>query len=204
MVGTTPNTIVGHPSLPMKNLREVITYAKAHPGKLNYGTAGVGSSPQLSMELIKLSAGINIVHVSYRGAAPALIDVMSGEMELVVNNLPSALGHLTSGRLRGMAVTSGTRNPRIPNVPTVAESGLPGYDVSSWYGICTQAAVPKPIVSKLQADLTKALQLPLTANSLSEQGVDVRVTTPDEFVAHVRAETERWRKVVREANIPMQ
>ncbi len=204
MVGTTPNTVVGHPSLPMKNLREVITYAKANPGKLNYGTAGVGSSPQLSMELIKLSAGINIVHVSYRGAAPALIDVMSGEMELVVNNLPSALGHITSGRLRGMAVTSATRNPRIPNVPTVAEAGLPGYDVSSWYGICTQAAVPKPILSKLQADLTKALKLPLTANSLSEQGVDVRVTTPEEFVAHVRAETEKWRKVVRAANIPMQ
>jgi tripartite-type tricarboxylate transporter receptor subunit TctC len=103
-----------------------------------------------------------------------------------------------------MAVTSATRNSRIPDVPTVAESGLAGYDVSSWYGVCTQAAVPKPILSKLQADVTKALRLPMTAKRLTEQGLDVRVTTPEEFVAHVRAETQRWTKVVREANIPMQ
>lgn len=204
MVGTLPNTVVGHPSLPLTNLREVIAYARAHPGQLNYGSAGVGTSPHLSMELIKLTAGISIVSVPYKGAAPALVDVMAGQIELIVTNLPSSLGPITAGKLRGLAVTTATRNTHIPHVPTVAESGLSGYDVSSWYGICTQAAVPKPILAKLHADLTRALTLPATAKRLSDQGIDVKKSTPEEFVAHVRAETERWRKVVREAKIPMQ
>jgi tripartite-type tricarboxylate transporter receptor subunit TctC len=143
MVGTTPNVIVTHPTMALKNLRDVIAYAKKNPGKLNYGSSGVGASPNLSVELLKLEAGIDIVHVPYKGAALAMADVMSGHLELMTGNLPGPLPQIKAGRVRGLAVTSGQRNSRVPEIATVAEQGIPGFDVSSWYGICTQAAVPK-------------------------------------------------------------
>ena len=202
MVGTTPNVIVTHPAMAMKNLKDVIAYAKKNPGKLNYGSSGVGASPNLSVELLKLQAGIDIVHVPYKGAAIAMSDVMSGHLELMTGNLPGPLPMIKAGKVRGLAVTSAQRNSRAPEVPTVAEQGVPGFDVSSWYGICTQAAVPKPVFDKLRADLLKALDSPATKQRLFDQGIDPKTATPEEFVAHVRSETERWRKVVREANIP--
>lgn len=204
MVGTTPNVIVTHPSLAMKNLSDVIAYARKHPGKLNYGSSGVGASPNLSMELLKLEAKVDIVHVPYKGAAIAMGDVIAGQMELMIGNLPGPLPHIKSGKLRGLAVTSAKRSPRAPDVSTVAEQGLPGFDVSSWYGICTQAGVPKPIFDKLRADLLKAMASPDVRKRLSDQGVDPKTSTPEEFVAHVRAETARWARVVREAKIPPQ
>ena len=202
MVGTTPNVITTHPSMAMKTLRDVIAYAKKHPGKLNYGSSGVGASPNLSVELLKLEAGINIVHVPYRGAALAMADVMSGHLELMTGNLPGPLPMIKAGKVRGLAVTSGERNSRVPDVPTVAEQGLPGFDVSSWYGICTQAAVPKPVFDKLRADLLRALDLPDTKKRLLDQAIDLKTSTPEAFVEHVKAETTRWTKVVRAANIP--
>jgi tripartite-type tricarboxylate transporter receptor subunit TctC len=204
MVGTTPNVIVTHPSLAMKNLKDVIAYAKKHPGKLNYGSSGVGASPNLSVELLKLMAGIDIVHVPYKGAAIAMADVMSGHLELMTGNLPGPLPQIKAGRVRALAVTSAQRNSRVPDVPTVAEQGVPGFDVSSWYGICTQAGVPKPIFDKLRADLLKALDSTETRKRLTEQAVDVKTATPEQFVEHVKAETVRWTKVVREAKIPSQ
>jgi len=202
MVGTTPNIIVTHPSMAMKNLRDVIAYARKNPGKLNYGSSGVGASPNLSVELLKLEAKIDIVHVPYKGAAIAMADVIGGQLELMTGNLPGPLPQVKAGKLRGLAVTSAERNARLPDVPSVAEQGVPGFDVSSWYGICTQAGVPKPIFDKLRADLLKALNSPETRKRLGDQGVDVKTSTPEEFVAHVRAETVRWAKVVREAKIP--
>jgi tripartite-type tricarboxylate transporter receptor subunit TctC len=204
MVGTTPNVIVTHPTLAMKNLKDVIAYAKKHPGKLNYGSSGVGASPNLSVELLKLMAGIDIVHVPYKGAAIAMADVMSGHLELMTGNLPGPLPQIKAGKLRGLAVTSAQRNARAPDVPTVAEQGVPGFDVSSWYGICTQAGVPKPIFDKLRADLLKALESPDTRKRLTDQAVDVKTSTPEQFVEHVKAETVRWTKVVRDAKIPAQ
>lgn len=202
MVGTTHNIIVTHPSMAMKNLRDVIAYARKNPGKLNYGSSGVGASPNLSVELLKLEAKIDIVHVPYKGAAIAMADVIGGQLELMTGNLPGPLPQVKAGKLRGLAVTSAERNSRLPDVPSVAEQGVPGFDVSSWYGICTQAGVPKPIFDKLRADLLKALNSPETRKRLGDQGVDVKISTPEEFVAHVRAETVRWAKVVREAKIP--
>jgi tripartite-type tricarboxylate transporter receptor subunit TctC len=202
MVGTTPNVIVTHPTMALKSLKDVIAYAKRNPGKLNYGSSGVGASPNLSVELFKLEAGLNIVHVPYRGAALAMADVISGQLELMTGNLPGPLPQIKAGKVRALAVTSGQRNSRVPDVPTIAEQGVPGFDVSSWYGICTQAAVPKPIFDKLRADLLKALDSPETKRRLFDQAIDIRTSTPEEFVAHVRAETERWRKVVRDAKIP--
>ena len=202
MVGTTPNVIVTHPTMALKTMKDVIAYAKKNPGKLNYGSSGVGASPNLSVELFKLEAGVNIVHVPYRGAALAMADVMSGQLELMTGNLPGPLPQIKAGKVRGLAVTSKERNSRVPDVPTIAEQGVPGFDVSSWYGICTQAAVPKPIFDKLRADLLKALDSPATKQRLFDQAIDIRTSTPEEFVAHVKAETERWRKVVRDAKIP--
>ena len=204
MVGTTPNVIVTHPSMALRNLKDVIAYAKKNPGKLNYGSSGVGASPNLSVELLKLMAGINIVHVPYKGAAIALGDVMSGHLELMTGNLPGPLPQIRAGKVRALAVTSAERNSRAPDVPTIAEQGVPGFDVSSWYGICTQAGVPKPVFDKLRADLIKALDSPETRRRLFDQAIDVRTSTPEQFVAHVKGETARWAKVVRDANIPHQ
>jgi tripartite-type tricarboxylate transporter receptor subunit TctC len=204
LVGTTPNAIATHPALAMKNLKEVIAYARGHPGKLNFGTAGVGTSPNLSMELLKLETKVNIVHVPYKGAAFAMADVMGGQMEMMVGNLPGPLPHMRSGKLRGLAVTSGQRSPQAPDIPTVAEQVVPGFDVSTWYGICAQAAVPKPVFDKLRADLLRALDSAEIKKRLVDTGIDPRIATPEQFVEHVKAETARWTKVVRAANIPEQ
>lgn len=204
MVGTTPNVIATHPAMAMKTLRDVIAYAKKNPGKLNYGSSGVGASPNLSMELLKLEAGINIQHVPYKGASLAMADVISGHMELMIGNLPGPYPMIIAGKLRGLAVTSAQRSPRLPDVPTVAEQGVPGFDVSSWYGICTQSGVPKPVFDKLRADLLQALDRPDVQKRLTDQGVEVRTSTPEAFLAHVKAETARWARVVRAANIPSQ
>jgi len=204
MVGTTPNVIVTHPSMAMKTLKDVIAYARKNPGKLNYGSSGVGASPNLSMELFKLEAKIDIQHVPYKGAALAMADVISGHMELMVGNLPGPYPQIIAGKVRALAVTSAERSPRVPDVPTVAEQGVPGFDVSSWYGICGQAGIPKPVFDKLRKDLLAALNSAEVKKRLTDQGVEVKTSTPEQFVEHVKKETERWTRVVRAANIPSQ
>ena len=201
MIGGVPNLFMVHPSMPVKTLKQFIAYAKANPGKVNFGSSGVGASPHLSIELLKLMTGINIVHVPYKGAAGALGDVMSGHIEASVGNLAGApLAAVKNGRVRALGVTSAKRNPQLPNVPTFAEAGVPGYDVTGWYGICTQSKVPQPILNKLTADLHKVLAGPLKGR-LEEQGVDVTPTTPEQFAAHVKVEIEKWSKVVAAAKL---
>jgi tripartite-type tricarboxylate transporter receptor subunit TctC len=202
MIGSTPNVLLAHPSQPMKNVGDVVAYAKANPGKLSYGSSGVGASPHLSIELLKSMTGINIVHVPYKGAAPALADVMGGQMPLSVGNLPGGpLAAIKSGRLRGVGITTAKRNPRAPDVPTFAEAGVPGYDVASWYGICAPAGVPKPILAKLNADLVKVLNSPELQQRMEDQGIDVTPSTPEQFLAHVKSETLKWAKVVKDAGL---
>ena len=202
MIGSLPNVFMVHPSFPARTLREYIAFAKVRPGKVNFGSSGVGASPHMSIELFKNMAGIDIVHVPYKGAALALSDVMSGHIESSVGNLSgSLLGAVKAGRVRALGVTSAKRHKQVPDVPTFAEAGVPRFDVSSWYGICTQAKVPQPIVAKLSADLNKVLNTPAVRQRLEEQGVDVTPSTPEQFVAHVRAETEKWTKVVRAAGL---
>jgi tripartite-type tricarboxylate transporter receptor subunit TctC len=196
MIGGVPNLFMVHPSMPVKTLKQFIAYAKANPGKVNYGSSGVGASPHLSIELLRLMTGINIVHVPYKGAAGALTDVMSGHIEASVGNLAGApLAAAKNGRVRALGITSAKRNAQLPDVPTFAEAGVPGYDVTGWYGICTQSKVPQPILNKLTADLHKVLGGPLKAK-LEEQGVEVTPTTPEQFAAHVKSEIEKWTKVV--------
>jgi len=202
MIGSVTNVFMVHPSMPTKTLREFIALAKSQPGKINFGSSGVGASPHLSVELLKTMARIDIVHVPYKGAALALSDVMSGHIESSVGNLSgSLLGAVRAGRVRALGVTAGKRSKQVPDVPTFAEAGVPGYDVSGWYGICTQSKVPQPILAKLNADLNRLLNDPVVRKRLEDQAVDVAPSTPEQFVAHVKAETAKWTKVVRDAGL---
>jgi len=205
MIGSVPNVFMVHPSMPSKTLREFIAMAKASPGRINFGSSGVGASPHLSIELFKLTAGIDIVHVPYKGAALALTDVMGGQIEASVGNLAGGpLSAIRSKRLRALGVTSAQRNPQAPDVPTFAEGGVPGFDVSSWYGICTPGPLSKPVHEKFTADMVHVLEKSALRQQLEDQGIAVRSSTPEEFVAHVKAETARWAKVVKAANLAPQ
>lgn len=203
MIGGVPNVFMVHPSMPVKNLREFIAYAKAHPGKVNFGSSGVGASPHLSIELLKSVTGINIVHVPYKGAAAALSDVMSGHIESSVGNLAGGpLAAVKSGRLRALGVTSAKRNAQVPEVPTFEEQGVKGYDVTGWYGLCTQSKVPQPVIAKINADMNALLAGPALKKRLEDQGITVTPATPEAFMAYVRGETDKWTKVVKDANLP--
>ncbi len=202
MIGSTPNVLMVHPSMPAKTLKEFIAHARANPGKINFGSSGVGASPHLSVELLKIMTGINIVHVPYKGAAAALAEVMGGQIPASVGNLPGGpLSAIKSGRVRALGVTSARRNKQAPDVPTFEEGGVPGYDVSSWYGICAPAGLQKPVLARFNADLVRALSSGKLRQRLEEQGIEVTPSTPEQFVAHVRSETVKWAKVVKQANL---
>ena len=203
MIGSVPNVFMVHPSLPAKTLREFIAYAKARPGKINFGSSGVGASPHLSIELLKSMTGINIVHVPYKGAAAALTDVMSGHMESSVGNLAGGpLAAIKAGRLRALGVTTPQRSAQLPEVPTFAEGGVPGFEVSGWYGLCTQSRVPPAIVARINADANKLIAGATLRKRLEDQGITVTPTTPEAFKAYVSGETDKWTKVVKDANLP--
>ena len=202
LVGSMPNLLMAHPSQPFKNVGDIVTYAKANPGKLSFGTSGVGASPHLSMELFKSMTGIDIVHVPYKGAAPALADVMGGQIPLSIGNLPGGpLAAVKSGRLRGVGVTTAKRSSRAPEVPTFAEGGVPGYDVAGWYGICAPAGLPKAVLAKFNAALVKVLSAPDMQQRMGEQGIDVTPSSPEQFLAYVKTEMVKWAKVVKDAGL---
>ena len=202
MIGGVPNVFMVHPSMPTHTLGQYIAYARAHPGKLNFGSSGVGASPHMSIELLKMMTGIDIVHVPYKGAAAALADVMSGHMESSVGNLAGGpLAAIKAGKVRALAVTSAARNVQLPDVPTFAEAAVPGYDVTGWYGLCTQSKVPQSVIAKINTDLNKLLAGGPLRKRLEDQGVDVTPTTPEAFTAHVKSEIEKWTKVVRDAKL---
>jgi tripartite-type tricarboxylate transporter receptor subunit TctC len=203
-IATTANALIVHPSLPVASVAELIAYAKAHPGKLSYGSPGVGSSPHLSMELFKSIAGINIVHIAYKGAMPALADLMGGQIPVMFSNLPALLPHIASGKVRALAVTSARRAAQLPAIPTMIESGIPDYVVTAWYGMCAPAGTPEPILEKLHADLMTTLQAQDVQQRLSDLVIDVAPTGRDEFTAFIRSEIGRWSEVVRNAGIPQQ
>ncbi len=203
MIGGVPNIFMVHPSAPMKTLKQYIAYARANPGKLNFGSSGVGASPHMSIELLMSITGINIVHVPYKGAAAALADTISGQIESSVGNLAGGpLAAVRSGRLRGLGVTSAKRSAQLPDVPTFQEQGVPGYDVTGWYGLCTQSKVPQPIIAKINADMNKLLAGgTVLRKRLEEQAIDVSPASPEEFAAHVKAEIAKWTKVVKDAGL---
>jgi len=202
-IGSTPNVFMVHPSMPAKSLAEYIALAKASPGKMSFGSSGVGASPHMSIELMKSMTRIDIVHVPYKGASPALTDVMGGQIQASVGNLPGGpLAAIKAGKVRALGVTSAKRNKQIPDVPSFGET-IPGYDVSSWYGIAAPAGLPKAIVARLNRDLVAAANKPDVRKRLEDQGVTVETSTPEEFLARIRKETLVWQKVVAETGLAM-
>ena len=203
-IGTTASVLVVHPSLPARSVKEFIAYAKAHPGKLSYGTSAAGTSPQLSMELLKLSAKIDVVHIAYKGAPQALSDVIGGQIPVSVQTAPGALAAVQAGRVRALAVTSLKRLPQLPDVPTMDESGLPGFEVTSWYGLCAPAGTPVTILDKVHADLTAVLRVPEIQQRLRDIVVEAAPMSREEFAQFIRAEIARWARVIKAAGIPQQ
>lgn len=204
MVGTVPNVLVVHPSVAATNLKDFIAFAKANLGKINYGSAGIGSAPHLSMELIKSMAGINMLHVPYKGAGAAVADVLGGQLQALCSSLAGLLPHIKSGRVRALGVTTSKRNPQLPNVPTLSEAGIPGYEVVVWYALFAPAKTPKPILARLNTETVKALNTPELKDRLTLQGLDVASSTPEALQSFVKSETAKWTKVAKDANVQLQ
>lgn len=203
MIGTTPNVLVVHPSVPAKTVGEFTAHMKANNGKVSIASPGIGSSPHMTMELFRLTTKSEFIHVPYKGSGPALVDLLGGHIPAMFDNMTTQLALMKSGRTRPLAVTSPKRTSHLPDVPTMREAGVP-IDVTVWYGICAPAAVPKPILAKLNADLHSALKAPDTQRRLIEIGVDPAPSTPQQFAAFIKSETETWKRVVRDAKVPQQ
>jgi tripartite-type tricarboxylate transporter receptor subunit TctC len=198
-----PNLLVVHPSLPVRNVKELIALAKSKPDQLNYASTGAGQSTHLSMELFKNMAGVKIVHVPYKGSAPAVTDLLGGHVPMMFDNMPSALPHVKAGKLRALGVSTSKRSATAPDVPTVAESGLPGFDVTVWFAVLAPAATPRDIVTRLNRVLVKALQGADVREKLASQGAEPIGNTPEQFTAQMKADLAKWAKVVKAANIKL-
>ncbi|HEY9445857.1 MAG TPA: tripartite tricarboxylate transporter substrate binding protein, partial [Burkholderiales bacterium] len=201
MMARGPLLVVVHPSLPVKTMKEFIAFAKRKPGQINYGSTGTGGHNHLATELFKRMAGVDIVHVPYKGVAPALNDLMGGHTQLVMTSLPSAMGQVQAGRLKALAVGSEARSAFMPGLPTIAESGVPGYMAEFWWGIAAPAKTPAEIVNRLSAELTKALRSPDLKQRFAAEGAEPAAMTREQFTRFVSNEITRWRKVAHEANI---
>ena len=198
-VANVPNLLVAHPSQPFKTVPELIAYAKANPGKVNFGSSGSGSSIHLSGELFKSMAKVDMVHIPYKGSAPAVNDLLGNQIAIMFDNMPSAIQHVRAGKLRPIAVTTAKRSPELPDVPTIAESGVPGYEATSWFGLFAVAGTPAPIVTQLNKALVKVLNNPDVKAKIVAQGGEVVAETPEQFAAFIKAETAKWGKVVKES-----
>lgn len=204
LIGKTPNVLVVHPSMPVRSVQEFIAYAKAHPGKLSYGTSAAGSSQQLAMELFKSLAKIDVVSVAYKGAPQALTDVIGGQIPASVQTAPGVLTAVQAQRVRALAVMSLTRLAQLPSVPTLNEAALPGFDSSSWYGLCAPSGTPVAILDKIHADITSVLRTAEIQQRFKELVIDYTPTSRDQFGQFMRSETARWALVIRQAGISQQ
>ncbi|HEX4885217.1 MAG TPA: tripartite tricarboxylate transporter substrate binding protein [Casimicrobiaceae bacterium] len=197
LVAGVPNVLVVHPSVPAASVQELIAYGKANPGKLNFASSGSGTSIHLAGELFKVSTGVQMQHVPYKGSAPALADLLGGQVQLMFDNLPSALPHIRAGKLRALAVTSATRAPALPDVPTVAEAGVPGFEASSWFGLLAPAGTPPDVVAKVNGELARWIATADAKEKLLAQGANAAGGTPEDFAKHIAAETAKWANVVK-------
>jgi tripartite-type tricarboxylate transporter receptor subunit TctC len=201
LAGITPNLLVANPSMPFNNVKELIAYAKTHPGKLNYASTGNGSSNHLSFELFKAMTGTFVTHIPYKGSAPAVTDLIAGQVDVMFDNTPNVLPQVRAGKLKAIAVSTKGRSALAPEVPSVDEAGVPGYDVSVWFGVLTVAGTPREIVQRLNAEMVKILTSPDIKERFGRIGVEVVAGTPEQFSAHLKREVSRWAKVVHDANI---
>mgnify|MGYP000866744194 CR=1 FL=1 len=204
LIGTTPNVLVVHPSMPARTLQEFVAYARAHPGKLSYGTSAAGTSQHLAMEYFKLTAKINVVHVPYKGAAQALSDVIGGQIPVSAQSAPAVLPAIQGNRVRALAVTSIKRIVQLPTVPTMHETALPNFEVNSWYGLCAPTGTPAAILDKVHTDLTAVLKLPEIQQRFHEFVLAWAPTTREQFGQFIQSETARWARVIKDAGIEKQ
>ena len=200
-LATMSNVAIVNPATPVNNIREFIDHARANPGKLNFGSPGNGSSAHLTGEMFSQVNGLTLQHVPYKGSAPAMMDLMAGRIDIMFDNIPLPLPHIKAGKLRALAVTAAHRSAVLPDMPTLAEAGVKGFDVSSWYGIYAPAGLPRELVQRLNAAFNEALRTPEIRDQLSAQGWAVTGGTPEQFGAFARAEQERWATVVKTANV---
>jgi tripartite-type tricarboxylate transporter receptor subunit TctC len=201
LVVTLPNVLVVHPSLPVKSVKELIAFARVRPGQLNYASAGVGSSLHLSMALFMSMAKLRMTHVPYKGSAPALVDMLAGQIEVMTGTMITVIPYVRDGRLRALGVTSLKRAAVAPELPTIAEAGLPGYEAVQWYGLLAPGATPREIIAKLNEAVAHATHDAAVRKRFLDDGVEPVGSTPEEFVALIRSDTAKWARVVKDANI---
>lgn len=197
LIARVPNVMEVHPSVPAKTVKEFIALAKSRPGQLNYASSGSGTTLHMSGELFKLLAGVDMLHVPYKGSAFALTDLMAGQVSVMFDNLPASMPYIKSGRLRALAITSATRYPGMPGLPTVAESGVPGYESSAWFGVVVPTGTPREAVTRLNAEINRAINLPDMRERFAQQGAIPAPGTPEEFGAYIASEIAKWAKVVK-------
>jgi tripartite-type tricarboxylate transporter receptor subunit TctC len=204
VLATSPNVLVVHPSVPAKTFKELIAHARANPGKLNFSSPGSGSGAHLAGELLNVEAGIKTVHVPYKGMAPAVSDLVGGQVQMMFAGISTALPHIRAGKLVALAIASPQRSAQLPDVPTVAESGFPGFDVTSWYGIVVRSGTPPAVVRKLHADMAEALASADVKDKLAGLGLDPLGNSPEDFAKMIAAESRKWSEIVRKADIKPQ
>jgi tripartite-type tricarboxylate transporter receptor subunit TctC len=201
LVATVPNVMITHPSVPAQTLREFIALAKSKPGAMNFGSGGSGTSNHLGGELFNIVAGVQLVHVPYKGVNLAMQDVLAGNVQLVLIGIPAAAQNIKAGKLRALAVLAPQRSSALPEVPTAAEAGLPDLDVTTWYGVLAPAGTSRPIVARLNAELVRIMHAPDLKERLATMGTEPRTSTPEEFSAYLKEETARWGEIVRKAGV---
>ncbi len=197
LVASVPNVLEVTPSLPVYTVADLIKLAKEKPGQINFASSGSGTSIHLSGELFKAMAGVDMTHVPYKGSAPAIADLIGGQVQVMFDNLPSSLPQIKAGKLRAIAMTSAQRAPALPEVPTIAESGLPGFEASSWFGLVAPAGTPPAIIARINAEVNQWLQSPEAKEKLLAQGAAAAGGSPEQFAAYISAETEKWARVVK-------
>ncbi len=199
--GSTPNILVVNPNAPYKSVRELLAAAKAKPGSIPYASTGNGSSNHLSMELFKLMSATDLNHIPYKGSAPAVTDLIGGQVQAMFDNVPNVIQHIKAGRLRALGITSGKRSTAMPDLPTIDEAGVPGYQVSVWFGVVTPAATPKDVVARLNTEINRILALPEVKERFSQGGIEIVGGSAEMFDKHIREQVGTWGKVVKEGNI---
>ena len=201
LAGISANLLVAHPSFPANSVKELIEHARRNPGRVNYGSSGNGTSVHLSMELFKSMTKTFMLHIPYKGSAPVVTDLLAGQIDVMFDNVPNVIGHVRAGKMKAIAVSTAQRSALAPEVPTVAEAGVPGYELSVWFGVLAPAGTPREIIARLNTEIVKVLNAPEVKDRFAKQGVEVRTSTPEQFGEFLRSEVGRWAKVVQDANI---
>ncbi len=198
---SVPSLLVVHPTLPVKTMKELVALARAKPGAINYASTGSGTLPHLTAELFRLQTGVNIVHIPYKGSAPAMTDLLGGHVEMFFGNMLSVIPQVRENKLRALVITTKQRSPAAPNIPTVAEAGYPGLEAETWFGLLAPAGTPKEAIAKVHDELIKALRHPDTQRMLADQGAIPIGNTPEQFAAYIQAETRKWEKVLKASGV---